>query len=146
MGYFNLDYNRIFGYNLFEGIKLGLGGETSSRLSTHFTVGGYISYGLKDKSIHHGGIHHVTKQHAVILALVRRLQHQNAKQVQRGVDKKRGARDAAPVLQTFRAGRRRDARGGAHGKAKAKAISGRQHFTHDRNGAQVVCRHEVHGA
>ncbi|NEW81347.1 MAG: hypothetical protein GZ094_03135, partial [Mariniphaga sp.] len=54
LGYFNLDYNRIFGYNLFEGIKLGLGGETSSRLSTHFTVGGYISYGLKDKSIHHG--------------------------------------------------------------------------------------------
>lgn len=54
LGYFNLDYNKIFGYNLFEGIKLGLGGETSRRLSTHFTVGGYISYGLKDKSIRHG--------------------------------------------------------------------------------------------
>jgi len=54
LDYFNLDYNRIFGYNLFEGIKLGLGGETSRKMSTHFTVGGYISYGLKDKSIHHG--------------------------------------------------------------------------------------------
>jgi len=54
LGYFNLDYNKIFGYNLFEGIKLGLGGETSRRLSTRFTVGGYFSYGLKDKSIRHG--------------------------------------------------------------------------------------------
>jgi len=54
LGYFNLDYNKIFGYNLFEGIKLGLGGETNRRLSTHFTIGGYISYGLKDQSIHHG--------------------------------------------------------------------------------------------
>jgi len=54
LGYINLDYNRIFGYNLFEGIKLGFGGETSRKLSTHFTVGGYISYGLKDKSIRHG--------------------------------------------------------------------------------------------
>lgn len=54
LGYFNLDYNKIFGYNLFEGIKIGLGGETNRLLSRHFTVGGYISYGLKDKTIHHG--------------------------------------------------------------------------------------------
>lgn len=54
LGYFNLDYNRIFGYNLYEGIKLGLGGETNRLLSTHFTVGGYLSYGLKDKSLRHG--------------------------------------------------------------------------------------------
>ena len=54
LGYFNFDYNKIFGYNLFEGIKLGLGGETSIRLSTYFTIGGYISYGIKDQSIRHG--------------------------------------------------------------------------------------------
>ena len=54
LGYFNLDYNKIFGYNLFEGIKLGLGGETNSLFSHHFTIGGYISYGIKDKSIRHG--------------------------------------------------------------------------------------------
>ena len=54
LGYFNLDYNKIFGYNLFEGIKLGLGIETNSLLSHHFTVGGYLSYGLKDKSLRHG--------------------------------------------------------------------------------------------
>lgn len=54
LGYFYLDYNKIFGYNLFEGIKIGLGGETSRMLSEHFTVGGYISYGLRDKSVRHG--------------------------------------------------------------------------------------------
>jgi len=54
LGYFNLDYNKIFGYNLYEGIKLGIGGETSRQLSHHFMVGGYISYGLKDKSLRHG--------------------------------------------------------------------------------------------
>lgn len=54
LGYFNLDYNKIFGYNLFEGIKLGLGGETNRLLSRHFTIGGYVSYGLNDKSLRHG--------------------------------------------------------------------------------------------
>jgi hypothetical protein len=54
LGYFNLDYNKFFGYNLFEGIKLGMGGETNRLLSRHFTIGGYISYGLKDKSLRHG--------------------------------------------------------------------------------------------
>jgi hypothetical protein len=53
-GCFNLDYNKIFGYNLFEGVKLGLGGETNNRFSRHFTIGGYINYGLRDKLLHHG--------------------------------------------------------------------------------------------
>jgi len=54
MGYFNIDYNRIFGYNIYEGLKLGIGGETNRLLSKFFTFGGYISYGLKDKSIRNG--------------------------------------------------------------------------------------------
>ena len=53
LGYFTLDYNRIVGYNIFEGIKLGVGGETNRTLSTHFTVGGYISYGFRDRSVRH---------------------------------------------------------------------------------------------
>ncbi|MCX6237679.1 MAG: DUF5686 family protein [Bacteroidia bacterium] len=53
LGYFTLDYNRIFGYNLFEGLKLGVGGETNRLLSKPLTVGGYISYGLKDQSLRH---------------------------------------------------------------------------------------------
>lgn len=52
--YFNIDYNRIVGYNIFEGLKLGIGGETNRLLSKYFTVGGYISYGLKDRSVRNG--------------------------------------------------------------------------------------------
>ncbi len=54
MGYFHLDYNKIFGYNLYEGIKPGMGIETTRLISRHFTVGGYFSYGLKNKSVQHG--------------------------------------------------------------------------------------------
>ena len=54
LGKFNIDYNRIFGYNIFEGLKLGLGGETNRLLSKNFTAGGYISYGIKDGSIRNG--------------------------------------------------------------------------------------------
>jgi len=52
--YFNIDYNRIFGYNIYEGLKLGIGGETNRLLSKHFTVGGYISYGHKDRAVRNG--------------------------------------------------------------------------------------------
>ncbi len=54
IGYFNLMYNRLFSYNLYEGIKVGIGAETNRRLSRYFSLGGYVTYGLKDKSIHHG--------------------------------------------------------------------------------------------
>ncbi len=54
MGYFHIDYNRLVGYNLYEGVKLGLGGETNRLISRYFTIGGYFSYGLKDASLRHG--------------------------------------------------------------------------------------------
>ncbi len=54
LGFFNFDYNKLFGYNLYDGIKLGLGGETNTRISKFFTVGGYMCYGFKNRSIQHG--------------------------------------------------------------------------------------------
>jgi hypothetical protein len=54
LGYFTLDYNRIVGYNIFEGLKLGLGGETNRTLSKFITFGGYFSYGMKGHSFRHG--------------------------------------------------------------------------------------------
>ena len=54
IGFFNLDYNKLFGYNLFEGVKIGMGGETNGKLSHHFSVGGAISYGLKNRTIQQG--------------------------------------------------------------------------------------------
>jgi len=54
VGYFNINYDRLFSYNLYEGIKLGVGAESNRRLSRYFTVGGYVTYGLKDKSVRQG--------------------------------------------------------------------------------------------
>ena len=54
MGYFHLDYNRVVGYNIYEGLKLGLGGETNRLLSSYFTLGGYFSYALKNGELRHG--------------------------------------------------------------------------------------------
>ena len=54
MGYFHLDYNRVIGYNVYEGLKLGLGGETNRLLSKYFTLGGYFSSSMKDGALRHG--------------------------------------------------------------------------------------------
>ena len=54
MGYFHLDYNRVIGYNVYEGLKLGLGGETNRLLSKYFTLGGYFSFSMKDGAFRHG--------------------------------------------------------------------------------------------
>ena len=54
LGYFHLDYNRVVGYNVYEGLKLGLGGETNRMLSSYFTLGGYFSFSMKDGALRHG--------------------------------------------------------------------------------------------
>jgi hypothetical protein len=54
MGYFDINYNRLFGYNLYEGFKLGIEGESNLSLSKYFTVGGYLSYAFKDQSLING--------------------------------------------------------------------------------------------
>ena len=54
LGYFHLDYNRVVGYNVYEGLKLGLGGETNRMLSRYFTLGGYFSFSMKDGALRHG--------------------------------------------------------------------------------------------
>lgn len=54
LGYFDLNYNRVLAYNLFEGFRLGVEGETNQKLSKHFKVGGFVSYGLKDQSVRSG--------------------------------------------------------------------------------------------
>jgi hypothetical protein len=53
LGWFDLDYNKILGYNLYEGFKLGLGGETNKVLSSYFSVGATFSYGSKEQSLRH---------------------------------------------------------------------------------------------
>jgi hypothetical protein len=55
LGYFNLDMQRIFIYNQFEGYRIGMGIETSEKLMKPVVLGGYVGYGFKDKALKYGG-------------------------------------------------------------------------------------------
>lgn len=46
---------RLSDFNQHEGYRLGLGLETNSRLSKHFSIGGYFAYGFRDKAWKWGG-------------------------------------------------------------------------------------------
>jgi hypothetical protein len=54
VGFFDIDLARLIGYNRYEGLKPGFGLETNNNLSHYFSVGGYFSYGTRDKNIRHG--------------------------------------------------------------------------------------------
>jgi len=47
-GKFNIPFNRFFGYNRFEGFRLGGGLETNEKFLKKITLGGYAAYGFKD--------------------------------------------------------------------------------------------------
>ncbi len=51
---FKVDINRIFHYNRYQGLYLGLGLHTGDRLSKLFSVGGYWGYGFGSKSAAYG--------------------------------------------------------------------------------------------
>lgn len=55
MGYVNLPLDRIINFNLHEGYRLGAALETSQRLMRNITVGGYFTYGTRDKDWKYGG-------------------------------------------------------------------------------------------
>ncbi|CDF77904.1 conserved hypothetical protein [Formosa agariphila KMM 3901] len=46
--YFNLDLRYLIKFNQYEGIRTGLGGVTSDKLSKKFRINGYTVYGFKD--------------------------------------------------------------------------------------------------
>jgi hypothetical protein len=54
-GHIDLDMNRFFRYNSYEGFSLGLGLHTNDRLSQAFKFGGYVRYGFKDFTWKYGG-------------------------------------------------------------------------------------------
>jgi hypothetical protein len=54
-GKINLKLNRFFGYNNFEGLRLGAGFESNEKLFENFRVGGYFAYGFKDFNWKFGG-------------------------------------------------------------------------------------------
>jgi Family of unknown function (DUF5686)/CarboxypepD_reg-like domain len=48
IGYVDVDLKRVFSYNQFEGVRLGLGLQTGDAVSKHMSIGGYACYGLTD--------------------------------------------------------------------------------------------------
>lgn len=54
-GYVQFDLARILNYNGYEGLRLGVGIETSNKFSKRFLIGSYVGYGFKDKQFKYGG-------------------------------------------------------------------------------------------
>ena len=70
------------------------------------------------------GVHQIAEQHPEILAVLRRLNHQDCKQRIAGRNPERGARDAAPEIFADATRRRGEAGVGAHAKAEPEAVAG----------------------
>ena len=60
LGYLQADILRLVNFRDYEGFRLGIGLETSDKLSDRFRVGGYFAYGFKDKMWKYGGYGKVT--------------------------------------------------------------------------------------
>lgn len=55
LGYLQMDLKRLIYYRNYEGYRLGLGLETSPKLSKRGMIGGYFGYGTRDKAWKYGG-------------------------------------------------------------------------------------------
>jgi len=55
LGVVDIDLNKAFNYNRYEGFRLGAGLYSSKRLMKKIKVGGYFAYGFKDKAWKYGG-------------------------------------------------------------------------------------------
>ncbi len=51
----DIDFSKLYGYNRYEGNKLGLGLYTNEKLIKYLSFGGYFQYGFKDKKLKYGG-------------------------------------------------------------------------------------------
>ena len=54
IGKIDVPFDKLFGYNGYEGFRLGAGLYTNDKLSRYFSVGGYGAYGFKDKAFKYG--------------------------------------------------------------------------------------------
>ena len=46
----DFDLNRVMSYNIYEGLRLGVGAHTNYKMLEWLSVGGYVAYGFKDKT------------------------------------------------------------------------------------------------
>lgn len=66
---FDIDLQRIYRANDFEGNRVGFGLYTNDRILNNFSVGGYVGYGFRDKKYKYGGdlIIDINKYHEIRL-------------------------------------------------------------------------------
>jgi hypothetical protein len=55
IGPVDLNLERLYAYNSYEGSRFGLGLQTNEKISKHFSVGGWGGYGAHDKEFKYGG-------------------------------------------------------------------------------------------
>jgi hypothetical protein len=55
LGYIDLEINRLFRINSYEGFGAGIGLHTNDKVSRTFKLGGFWGYGFKDKALKFGG-------------------------------------------------------------------------------------------
>jgi len=51
----NIDLDKVFDFNNYEGFRLGMGLHTNDKISRKFDVGGYGAYGFRDRAFKYGG-------------------------------------------------------------------------------------------
>lgn len=70
----DIDVNRLFDFNFHEGLRLGVGLQTSRRLSEFFTLAGYGAWGTRDREFKFGGSLdlHLSKKNDLTLSLLGR--------------------------------------------------------------------------
>lgn len=55
VGVLDIEMNKLFAYNAYEGLRLGMGLYTNQDISKKFRVGGYVGHGDKDNAWKYGG-------------------------------------------------------------------------------------------
>lgn len=50
VGFIDLDISKALVYNMYEGVRLGMGAYTNDKVIKNFSVGGYFGFGLKDNA------------------------------------------------------------------------------------------------
>lgn len=52
--FLDIELSKVLNYNIYEGLRLGVGGRTNQNISNWFSVGGFLGYGFKDKVVKYG--------------------------------------------------------------------------------------------
>ena len=55
IGNYDLDLTKIINYNDYEGLRLGLGGNTNYKFNKDLSLNGYVAYGFQDEKFKFGG-------------------------------------------------------------------------------------------